>query len=80
MFTDAAYREWKEIRNVLTHRTAPGRTIVVSVESDEALLARWKINDIPLGTQTASLRRGHAARMLNALLNAAAVFTESRIT
>jgi hypothetical protein len=80
VFTDAAYREWKEVRNILTHRTAPGRTIFVSVESDEDLLARWKINDIPLGRETASVRRGHAARMLSALLNAAAVFTESRIT
>lgn len=80
VFTDAAYREWKEVRNILTHRTAPGRTIFVSVESDEDLLARWKINDIPLGRETASVRRGHAARMLSALLNAAAVFTETRIT
>jgi hypothetical protein len=80
VFTDAAYREWKEVRNILTHRTAPGRTIFVSVESDEDLLARWKINDIALGRETTSVRRGHAARMLSALLNAAAVFTESRIT
>jgi hypothetical protein len=80
VFTDAAYREWKEVRNVLTHRTAPGRTIFVSVESDEPLLARWKINDIALGAQTAFLRRGHAARMLGALLSAATVFIESRIT
>ena len=79
VLTDAAYREWMEVRNILTHRTAPGRTIFVSIESDEDLLARWKINDIPLGPQTASSRRGHAARMLSALLDAAVVFTESRI-
>lgn len=78
-FTDAAYREWKEIRNILTHRTAPGRTIFVSIESDEELTAQWKINNIPLDAQTASSRRGHASRLLLLLLEAAAVFAEARI-
>jgi len=80
VLTDTAYKEWREIRNILTHRTAPGRTIFVNVGSDENLLARWKIYDIPLGAQTAPLRRGHAARLLSALLNASAVFTESRFS
>jgi hypothetical protein len=79
VFMDSAYKEWKEIRNILTHRTAPGRTIFVSIESDEDLLARWKINDIELGTQTAPIRRSHTARMLGSLLDAAALFTEARL-
>lgn len=79
IFSDAAYREWKEIRNVLTHRTAPGRRIFVSIESDEVLPARWKINDIPLDRNTAATRRAHAARLLGVVLEAAATFVEVRV-
>lgn len=79
MFTDAAYREWKEVRNVLTHRTAPGRTIFVSIGSDEDLPPRWKINNIVLDENTAASRRTHASRMLGALLSAGADFVERHI-
>lgn len=76
---DTAYREWKEVRNVLTHRTAPGRTIFVSIDSDAELPAVWKINNIPLDVNTVSTRRAHAARLLGVLLNAAVNFVEARI-
>lgn len=79
VFADAAYREWKEIRNILTHRTAPGRTIFVGIGSDEDIAAQWKINNIPLDAQTVTIRRGHASRLLTLLLEAAAVFAQSRI-
>lgn len=75
-FADAAYREWREVRNVLTHRTAPGRTIFVSIGSDDDLPPLWKINNIPLDSATAAIRRTHAARMLSRLLEAAALFVE----
>lgn len=79
IFADVAYREWKEVRNVLTHRTAPGRTIFVSIGSDEDLPPRWKINNIVLDESTAASRRTHASRMLGTLLNAAADFIESHV-
>ncbi len=79
VMADAAYREWKEIRNILTHRTAPGRTIFVSIDTDQALAPRWKINNIPLDDTTAATRRGYAARLLSTLLDASASFAESRI-
>jgi len=77
-FADAAYREWREVRNVLTHRTAPGRTIFVSIGSDDDLPPLWKINNIPLDAATAATRKGHAARMLSRLLDATALFVEAR--
>lgn len=76
LFADAAYREWKEVRNVLTHRTAPGRTIFVSIGSDEDLPPRWKINNIVLDEKTAPSRRAHASRMLGTLMSAADDFVE----
>src|SRR5262249_27910880 len=48
VFQDTAYREFREVRNILTHRTAPGRRIFVGIGSDNELPARWKINNIAL--------------------------------
>lgn len=77
-FQDAAYVELKEVRNILTHRAAPGRTIFISVGRDNPP-TRWKINDIALDQNTAASRRADVARLLGALLNAAATFVEARI-
>ena len=77
-FLDPAYREWREVRNVLTHRTAPGRTIFVSIGSDDDLPPLWKINNIPLDGLTASTRRAQAARMLSRLLEATALFVDAQ--
>jgi hypothetical protein len=79
VFQDASYRELREVRNILTHRTAPGRRIYVGIDSDEELPARWKINNIALDRQLAAARRTEVARLLNELLEAAAAFIEARI-
>src|SRR5262249_11095699 len=79
VFQDTAYREFREVRNILTHRTAPGRRIFVGIGSDNELPARWKINNIALDGQTAGARRAEVARILTTLLEAATVFVEARI-
>jgi hypothetical protein len=79
-FADAAYRELREVRNVLTHRTAPGRTIFVNIGSDDDLPPLWKINNIPLDCETAAIRRAHVGRLLSALLEAAAAFVEAEFS
>jgi hypothetical protein len=78
-FQDSAYRELKEVRNILTHRTAPGRRIYVGIGSEDDLPPRWKINNISLDGQTAAARRVEVARLLSVLLEAASVFVETRI-
>jgi hypothetical protein len=80
VFADPAYRELREVRNILTHRTAPGRRIFVSIESDEDLSPEWKINNIVLDGATTAARRAHTARILGVLLDAAAKFAQARIT
>jgi hypothetical protein len=77
VMADGAYTELKEVRNILTHRTAPGRTIFVGIGTDEELPATWKLNNIPLDAQLTSSRRAHVARLMGTLLNAAATFIES---
>jgi hypothetical protein len=80
VLVDPAYAEWKFVRNVLTHRTAPGRTLYVATSSDLAPAPRWKIGDITLDGTTLVTRRAHAARMLGVLLDAAALFMETLIS
>jgi hypothetical protein len=80
VFGDTDFRQLREVRNVLTHRTAPGRRIFLSIGSDEDLPAIWKLNDIPLNSQTAQIRRSHSARILKTLLGAVAIFAQSRIS
>jgi hypothetical protein len=79
VFQDTAYREFREVRNILTHRTAPGRRLFVGIGSDDELPARWKINNIQLDGQTAGDRRAEVARILATLLEATTVFVEARI-
>jgi hypothetical protein len=79
LFTDPAYREWKQVRNVLTHRTAPGRTLFVSVDADTDLPPVWKLNNITLDAKTAPLRRAQLSKLLTMLLEAAAAFVDARL-
>lgn len=47
----AEFLKWREIRNVLTHRTAPGRKIYVTIGSDFIPPAEWKLANISLDEQ-----------------------------
>jgi hypothetical protein len=79
VFADIAYQELREIRNVLTHRTAPGRTIFVGVGSDEPMAPRWKLNNISLDGSTVQARRAHTSRLLTAVLAAGAAFVDAHV-
>jgi hypothetical protein len=58
MINDTAYSEWKRVRNVLAHRTAPGRIIYFSVGSTPkpTMPAHWKIG-MQIDEGTTSSRR-----------------------
>ena len=77
---DDVYREWKEIRNILTHRTVPGRIIYASVGSAKRPPppAQWKIG-IQLDESTTGARREWLAQTVNALLREADKFTANRL-
>ena len=64
LFADPAYQEGREIRNILTHRTAPGRRMYVGIGEDDAPPTEWKLNNIPLDASMVPNRRRELARML----------------
>jgi hypothetical protein len=71
LLSDTQFLEWREIRNILTHRAAPGRTFFVSIGGDgDALLPdQWKLKGILLDDQMASTRRAQLSRQLDDLLD-----------
>jgi hypothetical protein len=75
---DPAYLEWREIRNILTHRATPGRHFFVGIGGDDALADQWKLKDIPLDKNMAPKRRGELARILKILFQAIEAFTSAR--
>lgn len=74
----ADYIEWREIRNILTHRAAPGRTFFVGIggASDEPLPDQWKVKGIALDKNMAVSRRGKLADLLNRFLDGSQEFVE----
>lgn len=78
LLADPRYQEWREIRNVLTHRTAPGRRIYVSIGDDDAPPAEWKVNNSPLDSSIVSNGRRELSRLLTVLLTAGADFVAAR--
>jgi hypothetical protein len=79
LFGESAYQSLREVRNVLTHRTAPGRHLFASLGTDDAPVATWKLNDIPLDAALIPERKKDVARMLDALLAAVSTFTKQRL-
>ena len=72
--TAQEFREWKEIRNILAHRVAPGRVIYLSTKGSSRA-ALWETG-IQLDKNTTASRREWLARTMNALLREADGFTK----
>lgn len=79
VFGDAGYQGFRETRNILTHRAAPGRRMYVSVGSDDVPTADWKLNNLPLDDTIASKGRGDLANLVTVLLEAGASFAAAHI-
>lgn len=78
LITNTDYIEWREIRNILTHRAAPGRTFFVGIggPNDEPLPDQWKIKGIALDKNMAVGRRRRLSDLLTQILDACQRFVE----
>jgi hypothetical protein len=63
VITDPAYVELRDVRNVLSHRSAPGRTIHVAI-GEEPAPDQWKLENIILDEKTTATRRSRIAKVL----------------
>ena len=77
-FSDDGYVQLKDIRNVLAHRTAPGRTFYVSLDSSEPLPAEWKLFGLSIDHELTVTRRRDLARLLSTILVGTQAFIEAK--
>ncbi len=74
---DPAYLELRDIRNVLSHRSAPGRTIHVAI-GDEPAPDQWKLANIVLDGATTATRRDRASKVLTVAMEAFQRFSDEK--
>lgn len=74
------YSEWRNIRNVLTHRSAPGRRLYMS-NTGETPPDEWNILglNIPLNASLTATRRAALAGLLGSFLRSIAAFSKERL-
>jgi hypothetical protein len=65
--------------NVLTHRTAPGRRIYVSIGVEDAVPTEWKLNNSLLDETISTDGRKQLARVLGVLLTGSAAFASTHL-
>jgi hypothetical protein len=70
LFLDQEYQRWREIRNILTHRAAPGRTMYVSLGDDDQPPTVWKLNNSTIDETIAIKGHQELSRLLNEILSA----------
>lgn len=78
LFDDPAYQRWREMRNVLTHRAAPGRRVYVGLGTDDAPPVEWKLNGLPLDSNLVPNHQRELAQLIGGVLSAAATFLATR--
>lgn len=79
LFQDSEYQKIRETRNVLTHRTAPGRTMYVSLGTDDTPATEWKLNNSPIDDSIVLHTRQELSRTLKHLLVSFLNFTNSHL-
>jgi hypothetical protein len=78
---DSKYRELREIRNVLTHRAAPGRMFFLQVGISDPVPVpdEWKVLGIKMDKDMTGTRQRDLARLLTALVEGGRAFVEARM-
>ena len=77
--TSQDYRDWKDIRNILAHRSAPGRTIQFSINPGSQIDGALWINGINIDINMTSSKRQWLSTILRKLLEETNSFTTGRL-
>jgi hypothetical protein len=73
LFDSQEFQRWAEIRNMLAHRSHPGRAIYASIGSAPEKPTEW-VKDIVIDVKTTRSRRTWLSTGITELLNAAETF------
>jgi len=74
---DATFMEWIDVRNILSHRTAPGRTFHAAAHGEDGGKATW-LHGINIDDRTTSSRRLWLSKSLSDILQPAETFTRAK--
>jgi hypothetical protein len=77
LINDPKFDKWCSIRNVLAHRSAPGR--IIEAGDGGASDDIWKLDKIPLNENTTGLRRKWLSQTLGQLLEDSKKFVEQHL-
>lgn len=77
-FSDPGYQRWRDMRNILTHRAAPGRRVYVGIGADDAPPVEWKLNDLPLDAALVPKHQRELAQLISDVISAAETFLATR--
>jgi len=78
LFVDPSYQRWREMRNVLTHRAAPGRRVYVGIGTADVPPVEWKLNDLPLDAALVPKHHGELAQLISDVVIATEKFLNAR--
>lgn len=78
LFCNPAYQSWRDMRNILTHRAAPGRRVYVGIGTDDAPPVEWKLNNMPLDATLVPERQTELAKLISDVISAADTFLATR--
>lgn len=78
LLSDPAYQRWRDMRNVLTHRAAPGRRMYVGIGRNDAPAVEWKLNGLPLDAALVPGHQAELASLIADVLSATATFLATR--
>lgn len=76
---DAGYGDWRDIRNVLSHRASPGRSISFSNVPEVNPPDTWLLKSLPLDPATVAAKRAELAGLLTPLMEEIARFAAARL-
>jgi hypothetical protein len=79
ILSDNTFLDWHEIRNILTHRSAPGRVFFEGFGGGVPIPDQWKIGNISLDSKMAFTKRAALSELFLKLMKGIDQFTQSHI-
>lgn len=74
LFESDSYKQWRDMRNVLTHRAAPGRRVYIGIGLGDAPPVEWKLNNLPLDSSLVPGHQSELAQMTSNMLLSTEMF------
>ena len=79
ILNDQSFQSLRDIRNILTHRAAPGRLHFAGIGVEDETPSVWKLNGLPLDGSLITNYKQSLSQLLHDLLDAFETFVKARV-